>query len=221
MAMPGFSSGQAIEEMKRMLAANLPSGIGFEWSGMSYQQIEAGNKAPLIFLLASIFVFLFLAAQYESWAIPVAIVFSVPLALFGAVLLTVARSLDNNIYTQIGIVLLIGLASKTSILLVEFAKQHHEEGHSIFESAVEAARLRFRPILMTALSFVLGVVPLMIATGAGAHSRQALGTAVFGGMLLATILGVFFIPVFYYVVQKIADLFSKKKNADIDEKVIK
>ncbi|MEW6536448.1 MAG: multidrug efflux RND transporter permease subunit [Candidatus Auribacterota bacterium] len=221
MAMPGFSSGQAIEEMKRMLAANLPSGIGFEWSGMSYQQIEAGNKAPLIFLLASIFVFLFLAAQYESWAIPVAIVFSVPLALFGAVLLTVARSLDNNIYTQIGIVLLIGLASKTSILLVEFAKQHHEEGHSIFESAVEAARLRFRPILMTALSFVLGVVPLMIATGAGAHSRQALGTAVFGGMLLATILGVFFIPVFYYVVQKIADFFSKKKNAGNDEKVAK
>jgi HAE1 family hydrophobic/amphiphilic exporter-1 len=205
MANFGFSSGQAMQEMEQLLETNLPSSMGYEWSGMSFQQIQAGNKAPIIFALASIFVFLFLAAQYESWFIPVAIVLSVPLALFGAVLFTFLRAYNNNIYAQIGLVLLIGLASKTAILLVEFAKQHHEQGHSILEAAVAAARLRFRPILMTALSFVSGVVPLAIATGAGSAGRRALGTAVFGGMLVATILGVFLIPVFYVLTQKLAD----------------
>ncbi len=211
MANFGFSSGQAMQEMEKLLETQLPSTMGYEWSGMSFQQIQAGNKAPIIFALASIFVFLFLAAQYESWFIPIAIVLSVPLALFGAVLFTFLRALDNNIYTQIGLVLLIGLASKTAILLIEFAKQYHEQGHSILEAAVVAAKLRFRPILMTALSFVFGVVPLVIATGAGSAARRALGTAVFGGMLVATILGVFLIPVFYVVIQKTADLFKPKK----------
>lgn len=204
-AKPGFSSGQAIDAVSDYLDKTLPSSMGYEWSGMSYQEIKAGNKAPLIFMLATIFVFLFLAGQYESWSIPLVIVLSVPLAIFGAVAFTMLRAYDNNIYTQIGLVLLIGLASKTSILLVEFAKKHHEEGHSIYESAIEAARLRFRPILMTALSFILGVVPLVFATGAGSASRRAMGTAVFGGMIIATMLGVFLIPVYYLVIQKISD----------------
>ncbi len=209
-AMPGVSSGQAMEEMEKLLAV-LPSGIEYEWSGISYQEIEAGNKAPIIFLLASVFVFLFLAAQYESWIIPVAIILTVPLALFGAMLLTATRMFNNNIYTQIGFILLIGLASKTSILLVEFAKQLHEEGKSPIDAAIEAARIRFRPILMTALSFVFGVLPLVLATGAGAVSRQSMGTAVFGGMLMATILGIFLIPVFYVMVQKLGDKFKYLK----------
>ncbi|MBL7152371.1 MAG: multidrug efflux RND transporter permease subunit [Phycisphaerae bacterium] len=212
MANFGFSSGEAMQEMQRLLDKNLLSTMGYEWSGMSFQQIQAGNKAPIIFTLASVFVFLFLAAQYESWFIPVAIILSVPLALFGAVLFTFLRAYDNNIYTQIGLVLLIGLASKTAILLVEFAKQHHEEGHSIVEAAVAAARLRFRPILMTALSFVFGVLPLVLATGAGSAGRRALGTTVFGGMLVATILGVFLIPVFYVLTQRLADAIRPRKQ---------
>jgi HAE1 family hydrophobic/amphiphilic exporter-1 len=207
---PGFSSGQAIAEMEKLCKETLPAGIGYEWSGMSYQEIRAGNQAPKIFMIAALFAFLFLAAQYESWTIPVAIVFAVPLALLGAVIFTWARHYDNNIYTQIGIVLLIGLATKTAILLVEFAKSHHEEGHSIEESAIVAARLRFRPILMTALSTLIGTVPLALAVGAGAVARQALGTAVFGGMLLATIFGVLMIPVFYVVVQKTAEMLRRK-----------
>jgi HAE1 family hydrophobic/amphiphilic exporter-1 len=208
---PGFSSGQAIAEMEKF-CKTLPAGISYEWSGMSYQEIRAGNQAPKIFMIAALFAFLFLAAQYESWTIPVAIVFAVPLALLGAVSFTWARSFDNNVYTQIGIVLLIGLATKTAILLVEFAKAHHEEGHSIEESAIVASRLRFRPILMTALSTLIGTVPLALATGAGAVARQALGTAVFGGMLLATILGLLMIPVFYVVVQTLTEKLRPKRS---------
>jgi HAE1 family hydrophobic/amphiphilic exporter-1 len=161
--------------------------------------------APIVFGLAIIFVYLFLAAQYESWSIPVAIILTVPYALFGAMLATWLRSFDNNIYTQIGLVLLIGLSAKTSILIVEFAKQLRAEGKSIQEAAAEAARLRFRAILMTAFSFILGVCPLLIASGAGAASRRSLGTAVFGGMLASVLLGVFFTPVLYVVVQRISE----------------
>lgn len=207
---PGFSSGQAIAEMERLCREVLPANIGHEWSGASFQEIRAGNQAPKIFMIAALFAFLFLAAQYESWMIPFAIVFAVPLALLGAVVFTWARAYDNNIYTQIGIVLLIGLATKTAILLVEFAKAHHEEGHSIEESALEASRLRFRPILMTALTTLIGTVPLAIAAGAGATSRRALGTAVLGGMLLATVLGVLMVPVFYVVIQKLTEKVLKK-----------
>jgi HAE1 family hydrophobic/amphiphilic exporter-1 len=179
--------------------------MGYEWTGVTYQQIEAGNQAPFIFGLALVFVFLFLAAQYESWSIPFAVIFSVPTAAFGAILATWLRAFDNNIYTQIGLVLLIGLSSKSAILIVEFAKQLRSEGKSIVEAASQAARLRFRAILMTAFSFILGVVPLVIATGAGANSRQALGTAVFGGMIAATVIGVFLIPVLYVVVQRFSE----------------
>jgi HAE1 family hydrophobic/amphiphilic exporter-1 len=213
----GYSEGQATDEIERIASQTLPQQMGYEWSGVTYQQKAAGNLAPLIFGLAIIFAFLFLAAQYESWANPLSVMLSVPMAILGAAAVTLARGLiqpmENNVYMQIGIVLLIGLSAKTAILIVEFAKQQHEqEGKGIVEAAAEAARLRFRPILMTAFSFVLGVIPLVIASGAGARSRVSLGTAVFGGMLIYTILGVFFIPVLYSVVESFwQKAFGKKK----------
>jgi HAE1 family hydrophobic/amphiphilic exporter-1 len=198
---PGKSSGQAVAEMERLAAEYLPAQMGYEWSGVTYQQIAAGNLAPIIFSLAIVFVFLFMAAQYESWLIPLAVLMGVPMAIFGAMLGTGLRQLDNNIYTQIGLVLLIGLAAKTAILIVEFAKQQREEGKPVIEAAETAALLRFRPILMTAFSFILGVIPLAIASGAGAASRVSLGTAVLFGMLIATASGVFLIPAFYVIIQ--------------------
>lgn len=199
----GYSSGQAIERVREILDRTLPPSMGYEWSGMSYQEIQAGRKTTMIFMLAALFAYLFLAAQYESWTIPFAIILVIPLGLFGAVGLTLARFFDNNIYTQIGIVLLIGIVTKVAILLVEFAKQLHEkEGYSIEGAAVEASRIRFRPILMTALTTGLGAFPMVIAAGAGAAARQALGTCVFGGVIFATILGVLLIPAFYVVIQR-------------------
>ncbi len=209
---PGYSEGQAVDEIERIAKEILPSQMGYAWSGVTQQQKESGNVAPLIFSLALIMVFLFLAAQYESWATPIAVLLSVPLAILGAIIFTLLRGFDNNIYTQIGFVLLIGMSAKNAILIVEFAKQQRDEfGKSIIEAAREAARLRFRPILMTALSFLLGVIPLVIASGAGANSRVSLGTAVFGGMLLATVAGVFMIPLLYFVVQTGAEKMSRKK----------
>jgi len=214
---PGFSSGQAQQAMQQLAAQSLPPSMGYEWTGTTYQQILAGNQAPIIFTLAFIFVFLFLAAQYESWLIPLAVVLAIPFALIGAMYGTLLRSFDNNIYTQIGLVLLIGLSAKVAILIVEFAKQLREEGKSIIEAAEIAAHQRFRPVLMTAFSFILGVVPLLIASGAGSGSRRSLGTAVFFGMLLSTVLGIFFIPVFYVAVQKLRELRSKEPAAEGDE----
>jgi HAE1 family hydrophobic/amphiphilic exporter-1 len=219
-AAPGFSEGQAVDEIERLARERLPEAMGFEWSGVTQQQKAAGNVAPFIFALAIIMVFLFLAAQYESWATPFSVLLSVPLAILGAILFTLVRSLDNNVYTQVGLVLLIGLSAKNAILIVEFAKQLHEEqGKSLMEAATEAARLRFRPILMTAFSFILGVIPLVIASGAGANSRVSLGTAVLGGMLMVTVGGVFLIPVLYLVVQKIAGALSggKKKAPTVPQ----
>ncbi len=206
--MPGYSEGQATDEIERLAGVILPPQMGFEWSGVTYQQKEAGNLAPLIFGMAIIFAFLFLAAQYESWANPLSVMLSVPMAILGAVVFTLLRGLvapgfENNVYFQIGLVLLIALSAKTAILIVEFAKQQHEqEGKPVVEAAIEASRLRFRPILMTAFSFILGVIPLVVASGAGARSRVSLGTAVAGGMLLFTLLGVFFIPMLYVVVEQ-------------------
>jgi HAE1 family hydrophobic/amphiphilic exporter-1 len=202
---PGFSSGDSIGAMEQVCAQTLPPAMDFEWSGITYQQIQAGNMAPIIFGLAIVFVYLFLAAQYESWSIPVAIILTIPYALFGAIAATWARQFDNNIYTQVGLVLLIGLSAKTAILIVEFAKQLHEEGKSIAEAAAEAARLRFRALLMTAVSFILGVLPLLVASGAGAASRKALGTAVCGGMTASIIIGVFMTPVLYVVIQTLSE----------------
>ena len=208
----GKSSGQAVAEMQRLAGEYLPPQMGYQWSGVTYQQIAAGNLAPIIFSLAIIFVFLFMAAQYESWLIPLAVLMGVPMAILGAMLGTGLRQLDNNIYTQIGLVLLIGLAAKTAILIVEFAKQQREEGKGVIEAAETAALLRFRPILMTAFSFILGVIPLAIASGAGAASRVSLGTAVLFGMLVATISGVFLIPVFYVIIQGLVERRSAKNR---------
>jgi HAE1 family hydrophobic/amphiphilic exporter-1 len=202
---PGVSTGAANDEIERLARQLLPAQMGYEWSGVTQQQKAAGNLAPFIFGLAFIFGFLFLAAQYESWALPVAVMLTVPIAMLGAAWLTAARSFDNNTYFQIGLVLLIGLSAKTAILIVEFAKQLREEGKSIYDAAMTAARLRFRAILMTAFSFILGVIPLVVASGAGARSRVSLGTAVFGGMLTSTVLGIFFIPFLYYVIQSLVD----------------
>jgi HAE1 family hydrophobic/amphiphilic exporter-1 len=191
--------------MQQLASENLPPSIGFEWTGVTFQEQAAGNVAVFIFALALLFVYLFLAAQYESWTLPLGVMLTVPIAVLGAALATLVRGLDNNVYMQIGLVLLIGLASKSAILIVEFANQLRGEGRSAFEAAVEAARLRFRAILMTAFSFILGVMPLVVATGAGAQSRISLGTAVFGGMLLATVGGLIITPYLFYVVQALGE----------------
>ena len=202
---PGHSSGEALALMEQLAESNLPASFGFEWTGMSYQEKITSSQTLLIFLLAVTFVYLVLCAQYESWSSPLMVILSVPLALIGTVGAVMIRGMDVNVYTQIGIVLLIALASKTSILIVEFAKSKREEGEEIVEASMGAAALRFRPVLMTAFTFILGVFPLVIASGAGSASRQALGTAVFGGMIAATLLLLIFVPVFYVVIQRASE----------------
>jgi HAE1 family hydrophobic/amphiphilic exporter-1 len=200
-AAPGRSSGQALQIIEQMAAAKLPPSMGYEWTGVSYQEKKVGGEAVLIFVLAVALVYLVLAAQYESWTNPAAVVLVVPLALLGTVMAVAIRGMDNNVYTQIGVVLLVALSSKNAILIVQFARQQRERGVPLVEAAINAARLRFRPILMTSFAFILGVYPLVVAGGAGAASRRALGTAVFGGMLTSTFLAVLFVPVFYVVLQ--------------------
>jgi HAE1 family hydrophobic/amphiphilic exporter-1 len=211
-AAPGYSSGEALQMMEQMAAQKLPSSMGIEWTGMSYQEKKLGSQSIYVFAMAVVMVYLVLAAQYESWILPAAVILVVPLALLGTVAAVAYRGFDNNIYTQIGVVLIIALASKNAILIVEFARELRHKGSSILDAAVEAARLRFRPILMTSFAFILGIFPLVNATGAGAASRQSLGTAVFGGMLAATFLAVFFVPVFYVFMQRISEF--RKKPAD-------
>jgi len=208
----GYSSGQALSLMEQMAKAKLPSGMSYEWTAISYQEKKAGSEAFMIFGLAVVLVYLVLAAQYESWSNPAAVVLVVPLALLGTVVAVAIRGLDNNVYTQIGVVLLIALASKNAILIVEFARDHRAAGKSIVEAAVIASRLRFRPILMTSFAFILGVAPLVVATGAGAASRRALGTAVFGGMITSTLLAVLFAPVFYVVFESWSERRAKRKD---------
>ena len=198
----GFSSGQAVAAMERVATKVMPRDYSYEWTGITFQELKAGSAASLIFALAILFVFLILAAQYESFTMPFMVLLAVPLALFGALLALFVRGMQIDVYSQIGFVMLIGLAAKNAILIVEFARRRREEGLGIAEAAMEAGRLRLRPILMTAFAFILGVLPLVIATGAGAASRQSLGTTVFGGMLAATLLTLIFVPVFYAVIER-------------------
>ncbi len=201
---PGYSSGQAVGAMEDLANSVLPSGYGYEWTGTTYQEKEAQGHEAVIFGFSSVLVFLCLAALYESWSIPFAVLLAVPLGLFGALFAVWVRSYPYDIYTQIGIVTLIGLAAKNAILIVEFARARYERGQPIESAALVAARLRLRPILMTSFAFILGVTPLLIATGAGAASRRSLGTAVFGGMNAATLLAIFVVPVLFFVIQHLA-----------------
>ncbi len=209
----GYSSGDAMTAMEEVAATALPPGYGFEWSGISKQEKESAGKAPVVFGLAIVFVFLFLAALYESWAVPFAVLLAVPLGLFGAMLGLWLTGLTNNIYAQIGLVLLIGLAAKNAILIVEFAKMKLEEGEDAVTAAVGAAKLRLRPIIMTSFAFILGVVPLIIASGAGAAARVSMGITVFGGMLAATLLAIFMVPVLFVAVDRIVNRFSRAKSS--------
>ena len=201
-AAPGISTGQAIAKMEELAGNTLPPGIDFEWIDLAYQEANTTNTAAMIFMIAILFVFLLLTAQYESWGLPLAVVLTVPLCLAGAIWGVFLRGMDNNILTQIGLVVLVALASKNAILIVEFARHLEEQGLDRFEAATEAARLRLRPIIMTSLAFILGVVPLVIASGPGAEMRQALGTVVFFGMIAVTLFGILFAPFFYVLVRK-------------------
>jgi HAE1 family hydrophobic/amphiphilic exporter-1 len=211
-AAPGYSSGQALAIMEQMAAAKFPREIGYDWTGISYQEKKVGGEAALIFGLAVLLVYLVLAAQYESWTNPLAVVLVVPVALLGTTFAVAVQGMDNNVYTQIGVVLLVALASKNAILIVAFARELRSAGRGLVESALEAARLRFRPILMTSFAFILGVFPLVIASGAGAASRRALGTAVFGGMITSTFLAILFVPLFFVLMQGWSERWAERRS---------
>jgi HAE1 family hydrophobic/amphiphilic exporter-1 len=219
-AAPGYSSGQALSLMEQMAASKLPRAMGYEWTGIAFQERKVGGQALVIFALAVLLVYLVLAAQYESWSNPLAVILVVPLALLGTVIAVAVRGMDSNVYTQIGVVLLVALSSKNAILIVEFARDQRARGLAIADAAVEAARLRLRPILMTSFAFVLGVYPLVVASGAGAASRRALGTAVFGGMLTSTFLAVLFVPVFWAVAQTLSERRTARRARRSDTRAL-
>ena len=210
---PGVSTGQALDIVEDLAAQGLPQGYGYEWTSIAYQEKQAGGTQGPIFGMAMIFVFLVLAAQYESWAVPFSVLLGLPIGVFGAFLGVNLLGLENNVYVQIGIVALMGLAAKNAILIVEFAKENHEKGMSLATAATEGAKLRFRPIMMTALAFILGVIPLVVASGAGAAARVSIGIAVFAGMLMASTVGLFFIPMLYVVIQSSAYFVSGDRKA--------
>jgi multidrug efflux pump len=211
-AKPGYTSGDAIAEMER-IAGTLPRGFGYEWTGQSAQEKLAGSQAPLLLGLSALVVFLLLAALYESWTIPISVLLVVPLGMLGAVAAVTLRGMPNDVYFTIGLVTIIGLAAKDAILIIEFAKDLRAQGKTLIESAVEAAHLRFRPILMTGFAFVFGVAPMVIASGASGKSQQALGTGVMGGMIAVVVLALLMVPVFFVVVQK---LFTRRGKDDAD-----
>ncbi len=209
---PGVSSGQSLEIMEGLAAQTLPQGMSYAWTATAYQEKQAGGQGGMVFVGAAVVVYLILAALYESWSQPLSVLLSVPMVILGAMLLCMHMGEDNNIFTQIGLVLLVGLGAKNAILIIEFAREYRAKGRPIIESAVEAARLRLRPILMTSFAFILGCVPLMLSKGAGAAGRRALGTAVVGGMVGQTILGLLFVPVLYVTVQGISEAFGGGKS---------
>jgi len=213
----GYSTGDALTLMEQIADRTLSRQMGYDWTGMAYQEKKVGGEGVLVFGMAVLLVYLVLAAQYESWFTPAAVILVVPLGLLGAIAAVSFRGMDINIYTQIGIVLIIALASKNAILIVEFAREIRRRGDSIIDAAVEASRLRFRPILMTSFAFILGVVPLVVAEGAGAAGQRALGTAVFGGMIASTVLAVFFVPVFFVIFQRLGEFFSKRERPPVAE----
>jgi len=210
-AAPGYSSGQALGMMERLASQVLPNGIAYDWTSTSYQEKKVGPQAYFIYALSIFLVFMVLAALYESWTSPAAVIFVVPLALVGVLLATMVRGYDNNLYTQVGLVLMIALASKNAILIVEFARDMHREGMSLEEAAIEATRRRFRPIVMTSFAFILGVVPLVVAFGAGSAGQRAIGTVVFGGMISSTFLAIPFVPVFYVALERLSERVKKGK----------
>jgi len=213
---PGFSSGQAIRLMEENAAATLPPGTGTEWTAMSYQEKIVGSQMYLVFAMALLLVYLVLAGQYESWYAPLSVLLSVPLALVGPVLVLEALRIDNNLYTQIGLILLIALSAKNAILIVEVAREHRvKEGKPILEAAVDAARARFRPILMTSFAFILGVAPLVVASGAGASARKSIGITVFSGMIASTCLAVLFVPSLFVVIQRFEEWRAARKSPRI------
>jgi multidrug efflux pump len=209
---PGYSTGEAMAEVEA-IAQKLPAGVGISWTGLSYEERLSGSQAPALYALSLLMVFLCLAALYESWSIPIAVMLVVPLGIIGALLATSLRGLSNDVYFQVGLLTTIGLAAKNAILIVEFAKELHEQGRTLAEAAIEACRMRLRPIIMTSLAFVLGVVPLAISTGAGSGSQHAIGTGVIGGMLTATILAIFWVPLFFVTVSSL----GRRKNIDQDD----
>ncbi|HCA66534.1 MAG TPA: multidrug efflux RND transporter permease subunit, partial [Pseudomonas sp.] len=208
-AAPGYSSGQAEAAMERLLQAELPNGMTYEWTELTYQQILAGNTAVFVFPLCVLLAFLVLAAQYESWSLPLAVILIVPMTLLSAITGVILAGSDNNVFTQIGLIVLVGLACKNAILIVEFAKDKQEEGMDRLAATLEACRLRLRPILMTSFAFIMGVVPLVLSSGAGAEMRHAMGVAVFSGMLGVTFFGLLLTPVFYLVIRA----FVEKREA--------
>ena len=217
----GYSSAQTLTALEEVAAEVLPFDMGYAWGNMSYQEKAASGSGNVVFLFALVFVFLILAAQYESWSLPFSILLGTPFAVFGALLfLMVARffseSFENNVFTQISLVMLIAMAAKNAILIVEFAKIKFDEGLSLREAALESARLRFRPILMTAFSFILGIFPLVLASGAGAEARKVMGMALLGGMTMATLFGVFFYPMLFVLIGKLGKYEQKREALKAD-----
>ncbi len=205
-AAPGYSTGQAMDRLEQIVRDHLPDNIGVDWAGLSYQQKHNGGNTGLVLGLAFLFVFLFLAAQYESWTVPLAVILSLPVAGVGAYLGIAICGLENNIYFQIGLVMLVGLVAKNAILIVEFAKEEVEKGIDATHAALTAAKLRFRPLVMTSLAFMLGLLPLVFASGPGSAARRDIGTGVFFGMLVAVTVGIVFVPFFFVMIDK-----AKKK----------
>jgi multidrug efflux pump len=213
---PGVSSGQALAAIREVAQEVMPTSYSYEWAGEAREEVSSGSTSAVAFVFGLIFVFMILAAQYESWSLPVGVMMAVPFAILGALIAIALRGLDNDLYFQIGMLTLVGLAAKNAILIVEFAvEKNRKEGMNFFDAAAEAARLRLRPIIMTSFAFVLGTVPLAIATGASANSRHSIGTGVIGGTLAATVIAIFFIPMFYWGLQTLSTRSSGTSKSEL------